>query len=254
MNTLNVQKQDGVLQVRLNRPSVRNAFNEELIHELTDVFLHLEDDVRVAVLSGEGAAFCAGADLDWMKRSKDYSFAENEADAARLEAMLSALDKAACPIVAKVHGAALGGGAGLIACCDIVVADQSAKLGFTEVRLGLVPAVISPFVLRKIGESAARRYFLTGEIFTAQTAQRIGLVHDITASDELDSVVNGIVAALAKNGPKAVRLAKTLIPEVLLRGEAARDFTIDTIAKVRVEPEAQEGVGAFLAKRDPQWP
>ncbi len=256
MKTLTVGHEGGVTRVELNRPAVRNAFNAELIAELTLVFTSLPPATRVVVLSGAGKAFCAGADLDWMTGSVAYSRQENQADAERLADMLRAVDDAPAVVIGRVHGAALGGGVGLVSCCDVVVATADCKLGLTEVRLGLVPAVISPYVLRKIGPSAARRYFATGEIFDAARALAMGLVHEVVASEaELDAVVAGLALAVQKNGPQAVREAKLLVRDVPgLSATEARQHTAAVIARLRVSPEGQEGLRAFLEKRDPVWP
>ena len=207
------------------------------------------------MLTGEGAAFCAGADMNWMKRSVAFTHEENEADAKRFAGMMRSLDELPIPTIARVNGACLGGGMGLISCCDMVVAVESADFGFTEVRLGIAPAVISTFVLPKIGAAAARRYFLTGEIFKAPVAREIGLVHE-GAPDEgaLDAAVGRLVEALRGNGPNAVAAAKRLIHEGLSRSrDESIEHTARTIAGLRASPEGQEGLGAFLEKRRPSW-
>ncbi len=255
MSTLHVESGNGKTRVCLNRPAVRNAFNEELIGELTNVFSELPVGTRVVELCGAGSVFCAGADLEWMKKSATFSEAENADDARRLAAMFKAIDEAPAVVIGRVQGAALGGGAGLVTCCDIVVASDDAKLGFTEVRLGLVPAVISPFVIRKIGVSQARRLFLTGEVFSAPLAKQFGLVHEVVATAELDATVQRLTEALLKNGPAALRSAKELVRAVLvLDAERILDYTVGTIAALRVSAEGQEGLAAFLEKRPPRWP
>jgi len=249
-------------RLTLARPEVRNAFDEVLIGELKDAFATLraefERDVagapRALVITGEGAAFCAGADMNWMKRSIQFSRKENEADARRFAEMLRALDELPIPTLARVNGACLGGGMGLLACCDIVVAVDSADFGFTEVRLGIAPAVISTFVLPKIGPAAARRYFLTGEVFKAPVARGIGLVHEVVPADGLDAAVAGLLDALRGNGPNAVAAAKRLIREGMALGrDASIEHTVRAIAGLRASPEGQEGLGAFLEKRPPSW-
>jgi methylglutaconyl-CoA hydratase len=206
------------------------------------------------VLTGAGPIFCAGADVQWMRKSKDYTEAQNAADARAMAHMYRALDECPRPVVAKVRGAALGGGSGLVACCDVVVAADGTTFGFTEVRLGIVPANISTFVLPKIGARAARRYFLTGERFDAAEAARIGLVHEVAPPDALDARVDAIVAALLECGPAAVATAKEIVREVSrLPREQAIDYTVRTIARARVSPEGQEGLAAFLEKRKPRW-
>ena len=259
---LKLEKNMPAARVTLARPEVRNAFDDSLIAELTRALEEIrseheaspEKSPRALVLTGEGAAFCAGADMNWMRRSIAYTREENEADARSMAAMLRALDELPIPTIARVNGASLGGGMGLLACCDIAVAVDSAQFGFTEARLGIAPAVISAFVLPKIGASAARRYFLTAELFGAAEAKAIGLVHEVVPAGDLDSAVERFVAALGGNGPRAVSAAKRLIREALAR---TREDTIENavraIAALRASPEGQEGLGAFLGKRPPSW-
>lgn len=254
MNTLTTAIAGRVLTIQLNRPESRNAFNAAMIAELYETFTHLPEGVRVIVLSGRGTAFCAGADVHWMRDSIQRTEEENRQDAARMEAMFRAIDECPVPVVGRVTGPALGGGMGLVACCDIVIATPDAQFGYTEVRLGIVPAVISPFSLAKIGERAARRYFLTGEVFDAATAQTAGLVHEVVTPDQLDGRVQAVVDALLRSGPHAVRTAKELIRRVTrLTRDEAREYTIATIARARVSPEGQDGLTAFLEKRKPRW-
>jgi methylglutaconyl-CoA hydratase len=256
METLRIDRDGPLMTVRLDRPAVRNAFNEVLIAELTETFAAIGDDVRAVVLAGEGPAFCAGADVNWLKKSIGYTEAENQRDAMAMAAMFRAIDRAPCPVIGRVHGAALGGAMGLIAVCDIVVAAGDAQFGFTEVRLGILPAVISTFVLPKIGPAAARRYFLTGEIFGAAAAEAMGLVHEIAPAADLDARVATLVTAIRASGPRGVAAAKALIREMLARAtdqDAAADHAARTIARIRVSPEGQEGLGAFLEKRKPGW-
>lgn len=256
VSALRIEQKTSVTTVWLARPEVHNAFGAELIAELTEVFNELgaREDTRVIILAGEGPSFSAGADVNWMKRSLEYSVEENLADARRLEGLFSSITNCPKPVVARVHGAALGGGAGLVASCDFAVAAEGAKFGFTEVRLGIVPAVISPFVLAKIGPGAARPLFLTGERFDAARALRIGLVHEVTAADVLDATIEKIVKHLLACGPKAVAIAKAIVGSVphMSRDEAS-DFTTRLIAETRVTPEAQEGLRAFLEKRSASW-
>jgi methylglutaconyl-CoA hydratase len=251
-----------IARLFLTRPEVRNAFDDVLIAELSAALLVVrngfETDPAVApralVLTGEGTAFCAGADMNWMRRSVTYSRDENEADARRFAGMMRALDELPIPTIARVNGACLGGGMGLIACCDIVVAAAEADFGFTEVRLGIAPAVISSFVLPKIGVAAARRWFLTGEIFPASAAKSMGLVHEIVPLADLDLATARIAAAIAGNGPLAVAAAKRLIREnTALRRDDAIENSVRAIAALRASPEGQEGLGAFLEKRRPAW-
>jgi methylglutaconyl-CoA hydratase len=259
---LKLEKKTPAARITLARPEVRNAFDDALIAELTRAIEEIrldheaspEKSPRAVVLTGEGAAFCAGADMNWMRRSAAYTPQENEADARRMAAMLRALDELPIPTIARVNGVSLGGGMGLLACCDMAVTVDTAQFGFTEARLGIAPAVISAFVLPKIGASAARRYFLTAEIFGAAEAKAIGLVHEIVPAGDLDTAVERFVVALSGNGPRAVSAAKRLIREALAR---TREDTIENavraIAALRASPEGQEGLGAFLDKRAPSW-
>jgi methylglutaconyl-CoA hydratase len=227
------------------RPDRRNAFDAGLIDELAAAFADV-GDARAVVLSGDGPSFSAGADVEWMRSSVDLSFEENIADALRLRAMLDAIDGCPAPVVGRVQGHALGGGCGLVACCDIVVAEPGALFAFSEVKLGIVPAVISPFALAKIGTSAARRWFVTGERFTADVALRIGLIHEV--ADDLDRAVDKIVAELLSAGPEATRAAKELA-----RAPQSADETARRIAAHRTSTEGQEGLRAFVEKRAATW-
>ncbi len=251
-----------VARVTLNRPDVRNAFDDALLGELQDALEKVraayeespERAPRALVLTGEGRAFCAGADMNWMRRSARYTREENEADAARMAGVLRALDELPIPTIARVNGACLGGGMGLLACCDIGVALDRAEFGFTEARLGIAPAVISAFVIPKIGASAARRYFLTAELFGPAEAKEMGLVHEVVPAGELDPTVDRFLSALQGNGPRAVSTAKQLIREALTRSRKDTiENAIRVIAGLRASPEGQEGLGAFLEKRSPSW-
>ncbi len=254
MKTIAVDVRDAVARITLRRPEVRNALDEVMIAELARAFGGLAPSVRAVVLAGEGPAFCAGADAAWMKKSRAYTEEENVRDAAALAAMLRAVDECPRPVLARVHGAALGGGSGLVAACDIAVAEEGAIFGFTEVRLGLVPAVISTFVLPRIGIGAARRYFLTGERFGAKEAREMGLVHEVAGAGALDARVDALVAEILQAGPEAVATAKRLLREVPgLSREQAFEHTARLIARVRAGAEAQEGLEAFLEKRKPRW-
>ena len=245
MSALRVERDGPVLRVTLARPERRNAFDAALIAELTEAFADI-GDVRAVVLSGEGEAFCAGADVEWQRASIDLGYEENVADALRLFDMCDAIDSCPAPVVARVHGYALGGGSGLVACSDIVVADSETVFGFTEVRLGIVPAVISPFVLPRIG-AHARRYFLTGERFGADVALRIGLVSEI-ADEGLDERVEAVVQDLLAGGPEAVRAAKGLV-----RDRPGGQGAAEIAAARRTSAEGQDGLRAFLEKRSPAW-
>ncbi|MBW3589734.1 MAG: enoyl-CoA hydratase/isomerase family protein [Actinobacteria bacterium] len=244
----------GVATLSLNRPEVRNAFNAELIAGITDAVSSLPDDARVLVLRGEGKAFCAGADLEWMRSMAKYSSEDNIADSSQLEKMLSAIDSSPVPVVGRIHGAAIAGATGLVACCDYAVAEESTIFAFTETRLGLAPAVISPFVLRKVGYSFARAMFLTAERFDAKRAYEVGLVHRVVGEKELDDSIADVVESLLQAGPQALREARSLIDLVLGRDpKEVAELTVRTIARIRVSEEGQEGVGAFLEKRTPRW-
>lgn len=240
----------------LNRPEVRNAFNEHVIHELTQWAETISSDnaVRVAVLAGAGKVFCAGADLGWMAKMASYTHEENVRDATSMARMYASLDRLPVPLIGRVHGAALGGGAGLLAVCDIAVADQDAVFGFTEVKVGILPAVISPYVLTKIGASATRELFLTGMRFDAARARDIGLVHASVPADQLDARVAAYVEELLSSAPEAIATAKELLRQVW--GRPVQDTigtTADTIAARRASPEGQEGLKAFLEKRKAKW-
>ena len=248
----------GVGIVTLNRPERHNAFDEVLIEELTSAIAAMADDpeVRVLVLSGTGKSFCAGADLNWMKRAAAYSPEESVADARALAEMLRALAQLEKPTVARVHGAALGGGVGLVAACDIAIATFDAQFALSEVRLGIIPAVISPHVIAAVGERSARRYMLTAERFAAAEAYRIGLVHEIVPDQAaLDDAVGEIVDALLGNGPEALARCKDLIRAVAWRPLSASviEDTAQRIAMIRRTDEAREGMDAFLEKRKPSW-
>ena len=245
MSSLRIDRDGSLLRIAMALPKRRNAFDAALIAELADAFTDV-GDARAVLLTGDGPSFSAGADVEWMRSSVALSHDENVADALRLRAMLEAIDGCPAPVVARVQGHALGGGAGLVACCDIVVAEPEAQFAFSEVKLGIVPAVISPFALAKIGPSAARRYFVTGERFDAATAFRIGLVHGV--AEDPDSVVERLVDELLSAGPEAARHAKRLVldkPDGLA--------TERRIAERRTSEEGQEGLRAFLDKRKPSW-
>ena len=246
MSGLRIERDGDVLRITLAKPERRNAFDAALIAELHEAFSDV-GDARAVVLAGDGPSFCAGADVEWQRASIDLTFDENVEDALRLYEMMSAVDACPAPLVARVQGFALGGGSGLVACSDIVVAAPDATFGFTEVRLGIIPAVISPFVFAKIGTAAARRFFLTGERFDARTAQRIGLVEEV--ADDPDAVVERLVGEILKSGPEATRAAKRLAREHPDEGaELAR-----IAARLRSGDEGQEGLRAFLEKRRAAW-
>jgi methylglutaconyl-CoA hydratase len=247
---------DAVATVALARPDARNALNEELIRELARCMEELakDDDVRVVVLTGEGDFFCAGADVRYMRETANFSYEENLEDARRLATMFGAVDECPKPVVARVRGAAIGGGVGLVAAADVVVVEEGTVFAFSEVRLGISPATIAPFVLHKIGQSQTRALFLTGERFDAVRAREIGLVHEVAAEGELDSVVQEKVAGLLAGGPQALAATKALLRELRDAdpGEAT-EIMARRIAQLRTGEEGQEGLGAFLEKRKPGW-
>ena len=252
-------RRDGAVEhLTLNRPDVRNAFNEHVIAELTAWAAGVHEpaarrEIRVVVLSGAGKVFCAGADVAWMSKTIHYTEDENLRDASAMSRMFTAINKVPMPVIGRIQGAALGGGAGLAAVCDIVVADDAALFGFTEVKLGILPAVISPFVLAKIGQSAARELFLTGARFTAARAKEIGLVHAVVSAADLDATVDEYVQELLTAGPEAIAAAKALIPAVSRDSDGALSITAAAIAARRVSAEGQEGLRAFLEKRASAW-
>ncbi len=245
---LRVERDGQLLRIALARPDRRNALDAGLIAELTAAFAEV-GDTRCVVLSGEGDSFCAGADVDWMRSAAGLSYEENVADSTRLRRMYEAIDRCAAPVIAPVQRYCLGGGVGLACCADAVVAADDAVFAFSEVKLGIIPAVISPFALARIGPGAARRYFVTGERFDAAVALRIGLVHEVVARDELDAAVDRIVAEILSAGPEATRHAKRLVLDAPLDGlETAR-----RIAERRTSDEGQNGLHAFLERQKPGW-
>ena len=255
-----ISQRDGAVErLTLNRPDVRNAFNEHVIAELTSWAAGareaaLRHDIRAVVIAGAGKIFCAGADVTWMSKTVHYTEEDNLRDAMAMSRMFAAINELPVAVIGRIQGAALGGGAGLAAVCDIVVAEDAALFGFTETKLGILPAVISPFALAKIGQAAARELFLTGARFSAARAKEIGLVHQVTAAGELDAAVARYLQELTSAGPEAVAAAKALIPNVWGRPVAeAMPMTAVAIAARRVSPEGQEGLRAFLEKRKPRW-
>ncbi len=245
MANLTVERDGSVLRIVLTRPDRRNAFDAALIAELAEAFVDI-GRARAVVLAGEGASFCAGADVEWMRASAGLSFDENVADANAMRRMFESIDQCPAPVVARVQGHALGGGAGLVATADIAIAAPTTQFAFSEVKLGIIPAVISPFALAKIGVPHARRYFVTGERFDAATALRIGLISEV--ADDLDDAVDRVVGELLSAGPQAARWAKRLVRERPAGPETAR-----WISERRTSDEGQEGLAAFLGKRKPNW-
>ena len=255
--TLDIRRDGPVARVWLNRPDVRNAFNDTVIAELTAAFTQLGTDpeLRVIVLGGHGKAFCAGADLAWMRTMADYSWDENRADAQALADMLWTIYRCPVPIVGRIHGDCYAGGLGLAAVCDVLVAGEGVQFCLSEARLGLMPATIAPYVIRALGEQAARRYFITAERFDAARAQALGLVHEVAAAEALDAKVDEVVATLAGNGPAALRACKRLVQDFAGRpiDEALRTDSVRRIAGIRASVEGKEGVQSFLSKRAPAW-
>lgn len=255
--TLNITRDGHTATVTLDRPDTRNAFNEETIAEITRAFgeLGADDALRAIVLAANGPAFCAGADLNWMKKMAGYTHAENQADALQLAEMLRTIYLCPKPVLAKVQGDCYAGGMGLVAACDIVVAADEANFCLSEVKLGLIPATISPYVIKAMGENAARRYFLTAERFPAREALRIGFAHEVVAAGALDARVAEIVKALVNNSPDAVRQAKALVREVAGKtvDDALLADTAERIAHIRASEQGREGVASFLEKRKPNW-
>ena len=245
----------GVITLTLNRPERHNALNRDLINTLSDTLASLTDKARVLIVKGQGRSFCAGADVAWMKESATLSARENQQDAAALSLMLERLNTLPCPTIACVHGAVLGGGVGLASCCDIIIADHKAVFALSEVRLGLIPATISPYVLAAIGGRAARRYFLTAERFDAEVARHIGLVHEVCQSNQLEAQLEKLLNDLLAGAPQAQRESKQLIGRV--SGQPVNDSLrldlSDRLARIRSGSEAQHGLAAFLDKRKPDW-
>lgn len=254
--TILVTNEGPIATVLLNRPEVHNAFDAAMIAELRDAFTALASDssVRIVVLTGAGASFCAGGDLNWMRSSLDLSQAENIADAEALAAMFEAAWNLPKPLLGRINGTAIGGGAGLVACCDLAVAVETARFGFSEVKLGLLPAVIAQYVLPKIGLSHGRALFVSGERFTAERAFEIGLIHAVTGAEELNGAVNSLLNRLISSGPEAVAVTKRLIDVLWWEERAtAQQAVIEAIAAARTGAEGQEGIRAFLEKRRPAW-
>ena len=255
--TLSIRLSNHVGSITMNRPDVRNAFNDEVIAEITQAFAALgaREDVRCIVLAADGPAFCAGADLNWMRRMADYSREENLADAGKLAEMLRVIYECPKPTVARIQGDAIAGGMGLVAACDMAVSVDTACFCLSEVKLGLIPATISQYVIRAMGARAAHRYFLTAERFSAQEALRLGFVHEVVSADQLDTKVFEITQALVKNSPNAVKVCKKLVQDVAFAemGQPLIEKTVEGIADIRSSAEGREGVSAFLGKRKPSW-
>jgi methylglutaconyl-CoA hydratase len=249
-----LEKRGQVLVIILNRPEIGNAFNNELVKELTEIFGSIENEVRAIVLTGAGKVFCAGADLNWMKRMAEFTEEENYADAAAMDRMFRTIDVCPKPVVARVNGAAIAGGMGFLGVSDVAVASKAAKFGFTEVNLGIIPAVVSPYVMSKIGYSQTRSLFLSAEIFSAEKAKEIGLVHEVVEPELLDARLEERLKDLSKGGPSAQAICKQWLRELTeMDIDTARERSARMIAGLRVSPEGQEGMRAFLEKRKPTW-
>jgi methylglutaconyl-CoA hydratase len=254
--TITYSFKEKVATITLNRPEVHNAFNEVMIAELTEIFEEIpkDDQVRVVVLTGEGKSFSAGADLNWMKKMINYSYEQNLDDSLKLAELFYLMYSLPKPIIARVNGAAIGGGTGLVAVCDIAIASENAKFSLSEVKLGLVPACISPYVIRKVGEGRCREFFLTGERLTARRALEAGLVNLVAPLERLDQAVQEKAAQLISSGPNALAMCKELLKNVPgMDFEKAKTYTADMIARMRIGDEGQEGMNAFLEKRKPKW-
>ena len=256
MDTIRVERAGRVARIVLNRPEIRNAFDDAMIRELRQTLAELGNDtsLRLLVLTGEGKAFCAGADLHWMRRMLDYSYEENYADALELSRLLRDLYDFPRPVVGRVNGAAIGGGTGLVAACDIAVAAEDAVFSFSEVKIGLVPACIAPYVLKRVGERHVREYFMTGERLTAPKALACGLVNHVVPAAGLDAAVEQVVQSIVSSGPEALSACKRVVRAVGEMGlDEAGPFTAEVIARMRVGAEGQEGMRAFLEHRKPRW-
>jgi methylglutaconyl-CoA hydratase len=254
--TINCETKSGVARVIFCRPEVHNAFNDTVIYEMTELFKRLgkDKDLRAVVLTGEGKSFCAGADLNWMKRVINQSFEENLKESNALADLFAMIYNFRCPVIGKINGAAIGGGVGFVAVCDIAIAAEEAVFSFSEVKIGLVPACIGPYVVKKIGEGKGREFFITGERMKAEKACRIGLVNAYTVADKLDEAVDGLLKMIRSSGPEAVAVAKKLVSSVPnMTEDEYKPFTAEMIARLRVSDEGQEGMNAFLEKRKPRW-
>jgi methylglutaconyl-CoA hydratase len=255
MKHIEVIDRNGVKEVWLNRPEIHNAFNAEFISDLIQLFESFKSDknLRLIIISGRGSSFCAGADLNWMKAMKDYSKEENFRDSKELAKLFSTINECEVPVIGRINGHALGGGVGLVSVCDYVVAVVDAMFGFTEVRLGLIPAVISPYCISKIGESNARAWMLSGERFSANEAARMGLVHEVVGVGELDPRIHELEKKFLAAGPEAAREAKKLVRSVVKNLKASEDLTCQMISERRISGEGQEGMRALLEKDKPAW-
>jgi methylglutaconyl-CoA hydratase len=256
LETILAAKEGKVFRITMNRPRVHNAFNATMIGDLTSAFSAAggDDSVRVVILTGAGESFCAGADLNWMREIIHYSYEQNLRESLQVAELMKAIYQLPRPTIARVNGAVIGGGTGLLSACDIVVASEKARFGLSEVKIGLIPAAIGPYVIRRIGESAARELFLTGERFDARRALEIGLVNQVVPHERLDSRVDEIVRLLLSSAPEAISKCKELLQRVPgMSLEEAKGYTAEMIARLRISPEGQEGMASFLEKRKPDW-
>ncbi len=254
--TIIIEKERNIARVTLNRPGVHNAFNNELIYELYDVFDKLNSDntIRVIILTGNGKSFCAGADLNWMKSVVDYTYEQNLEESVKLAELMFLVYTHSKPVIGRINGSAIGGGVGLVSVCDISIATDNAKFGLSEVKLGLVPAAISPFVMERIGSSKSRELFITGERISAEKALEYGLVNKVAGIEDLDQAVNEKIKLILQNGPEAIKVVKKMIFDVpRMNFPELTEYTARLIANLRLSPEAQEGMNAFLGKRQPKW-
>ncbi len=254
--TVQLQKHKSVLEIMLNRPDIHNAFDDKMISELTQIFTNIASnrDIRAVVITGNGKSFCAGADLNWMRKMKDYNFQENIQDSQHLSEMFEKLYRLPIPTIAKINGAAIGGGVGLVAACDIAIAANSAIFSLSEARLGLVPACISPYLLKHIPSGRLAPYFLTGMRMDSQKAKEIGLIHEVVSDAELNQTVDKLLENILLCGPQALKMAKDLLANVpQMTSKEYMPYTAEMIAKLRVSDEGQEGLSAFLEKRKPKW-
>ena len=254
--TITYNKHDSVGDITFNRPEIHNAFNATLLNEMSDLFDRLENDdsLRVVVITGAGKSFCAGADLNWMRSVVDQSFEENLTESNNLADLFYKIYSFKRPVIGKINGAAIGGGTGFVAVCDIAIAAESAKFSFSEVKIGVVPACIGPYVIRKLGEGKARELFITGERMTAERACSVGLLNMTVPDEKLDEAVDRLVTSILSSGPNAVKMAKELVSNVpLMTPEQFKPYTAEMIARLRLSDEGQEGMNAFLNKRKPSW-
>jgi len=255
-STINYEIRENVAYIDFCRPDVHNAFNDTVIYEMTDLFdrLDKEKSLRAVVLTGQGKSFCAGADLNWMKRVITQSFDENLKESNALADLFAQIYNFRCPVIGRINGAAIGGGVGFVAVCDIAIAAENAVFSFSEVKIGLVPACIGPYVVKKIGEGKAREFFITGERMKGDKAFRIGLVNQCVKAEDLDKAVNDLLHMIKSSGPEAISVAKELVSSVPnMSEEQYKPFTAEMIAKLRISDEGQEGMNAFLEKRKPKW-